>query len=46
MLIDSEYKNPKMDDYVLSVIDGCANLKSLKKIQKLEQLDCFLNPKS
>lgn len=27
VLIDSEYKTPKNGDYVLSVIDGCANLK-------------------
>ena len=31
VLIDSEYKNPKNGDYVLSVIDGCANLKKFEK---------------
>lgn len=34
VLIDSEYKNPKNDDYVLSVIDGCANLKKFEKDTK------------
>lgn len=31
VLIDSEYKNPKNGDYVLSVIDGCANLKKFDR---------------
>lgn len=31
VLIDSEYKNPKNGDYVLSVIDGCANLKKFER---------------
>jgi repressor LexA len=30
-LIDSEHKDPKNGDYVLSVIDGCANLKKFEK---------------
>lgn len=34
VLIDSEYKNPKNGDYVLSVIDGCANLKKFEKDTK------------
>lgn len=34
VLIDSEYKNPKNDDYVLSVIDGCANLKKFERDRK------------
>lgn len=34
VLIDSEYKNPKNGDYVLSVIDGCANLKKFEKDAK------------
>src|SRR3989338_8651411 len=34
VLIDSEYKNPKNDDYVLSVIDGCANLKKFERDAK------------
>ena len=32
--IDSEYKNPKNGDYVLSVIDGCANLKKFERDAK------------
>jgi repressor LexA len=31
VLIDSEYNNPKNGDYVLSVIDGCANLKKFER---------------
>lgn len=31
VLIDSEYKNPKNGDYVLSIIDGCANLKKFER---------------
>ena len=31
VLIDSEYTNPKNGDYVLSIIDGCANLKKFEK---------------
>lgn len=27
VLIDSEYRSPRSGDYVLSIIDGCANLK-------------------
>ena len=38
VLIDSEYKNPKNGDYVLSVIDGCANLKKFEKNQKTEEI--------
>jgi len=34
VLIDSEYRNPKDGDYVLSVIDGCANLKKFAKDKK------------
>jgi len=34
VLIDSGYKNPKNDDYVLSVIDGCANLKKFERDAK------------
>ena len=33
-LIDSEYKNPKNGDYVLSIIDGCASLKKFEKDKK------------
>src|SRR3989344_2665199 len=31
VLIDSEYNNPRNGDYVLSVIDGCANLKKFER---------------
>ncbi len=34
VLIDSEYKNPKNGDLVLSVIDGCANIKKFEKNDK------------
>lgn len=34
VLIDSEYKDPKNGDYVLSIIDGCANLKKFEQNQK------------
>jgi len=38
VLIDSEYKNPKNGDYVLSVIDGCANLKKFEKNAKTGEI--------
>lgn len=34
VLIDSEYKNPKNGDYVLSVIDGLSNLKKFERNNK------------
>jgi len=34
VLIDSQYKNPRNGDYVLSVLDGCANLKKFHKDHK------------
>lgn len=34
VLIDSSYKNPKNGDYVLSIIDDCANLKKFEKDYK------------
>lgn len=34
VLIDSEYRSPKKGDYVLSVIDGYANLKKFEKNDK------------
>ncbi|MEX0909779.1 MAG: transcriptional repressor LexA [Candidatus Paceibacterota bacterium] len=34
VLIDSEYKTPRNGDYVLSVIDGLANLKKFQRDQK------------
>lgn len=34
VLIDSEYKNPRNGDYVLSVIDGSANLKKFERDTK------------
>jgi repressor LexA len=38
VLIDSEYQSPKDGDYVLSIIDGCANLKKFKKDKKTGQV--------
>lgn len=32
LIIDSNNTNPKNEDYVLSVIDGCANIKKFKKV--------------
>jgi repressor LexA len=34
VVIDSEYRNPKNGDYVLSVIDGYANLKKFERNNK------------
>ncbi|MDO8492061.1 MAG: transcriptional repressor LexA [bacterium] len=34
VLVDSEYKNPKNGDYVLSIIDDCANLKKFERDNK------------
>ncbi len=34
VLIDSEYKNPQDGDYVLSIIDDCANLKKFERDKK------------
>ena len=34
VLIDSEYRTPKNGDYVLSVIDGAANLKKFERDTK------------
>ncbi|MDO8493171.1 MAG: transcriptional repressor LexA [bacterium] len=34
VLVDSEYNNPRSGDYVLSVIDGFANLKRFQKDKK------------
>jgi repressor LexA len=34
VLIDSQYRNPKNDDIVLSVIDDCANIKKFEKNNK------------
>ena len=33
-IIDSEYRNPKDGDYVLSILDGMANLKKFKQNKK------------
>lgn len=30
VLIDPEYKNPRNGDYVLSILDGCANIKKFQ----------------
>lgn len=38
VLIDSEDKDPKDGDYVLSIIDGCANLKKFKRDGKNDQV--------
>lgn len=38
VLIDTEYKNPRNGDYVLSVLDGCANLKKFEKNQKTGEI--------
>lgn len=38
VLIDSEYKNPKNGDYVLSVIDDCANLKKFERDNKTGEI--------
>lgn len=34
VLIDSDYTNPKNGDFVLSIIDGCANIKKFDKNTK------------
>lgn len=34
VLIDSQYRTPKNGDFVLSVIDGCANIKKFEKDNK------------
>jgi len=38
VLIDSEYKNPQDGDYVLSTIDGHANLKKFRRNAKTNQI--------
>jgi len=38
VLIDSEYKSPKNGDYVLSIIDGCANLKKFRRDEKTKEV--------
>ena len=38
MLIDSEDRDPKNGDYVLSIIDGCANLKKFREDDKTGQI--------
>lgn len=38
VLIDSEYQTPQNGDYVLSVIDGMANLKKFERDQKTENV--------
>ena len=30
LIVDTTYKNPKNDDYVVSIIDGCANVKKVR----------------
>lgn len=31
LIVDTSYRNPIDDDYVVSIIDGCANVKKVKK---------------
>jgi len=38
VLIDSQYKNPKNGDLVLSVLDGCANIKKFEKNPRTNQV--------
>lgn len=38
VIVDSENKNPASGDYVLSIIDGLANIKKLNVDQKRKQL--------
>ncbi|MFA7315907.1 MAG: transcriptional repressor LexA [Candidatus Paceibacterota bacterium] len=38
VLIDSQYKNPKNGDLVLSIIDGCANIKKFEKNPKTNEV--------
>ena len=48
VLIDSEYKNPRNGDYILSIIDNCANLKKFeedKKTGEIRLLSESKNPK-
>lgn len=48
VLIDSDYKNPKSGDYVLSIIDGMANLKKFdidKKTKTIRLLSESKNKK-
>ena len=37
-LIDAEYRNPKSGDYVLSIIDDCANLKKFERDSKTSSI--------
>ena len=38
VLIDSEYKSPKNGDYILSIIDNCANLKKFEEDKKTGEI--------
>lgn len=38
VIVDSEYKNPQNGDYVLSVIDGVANVKKFFKDKNIDQI--------
>lgn len=38
LIIDSEQLNPKDGDYVLSIIDGCANIKKFTRDRATEQV--------
>jgi repressor LexA len=46
VLIDSNYKNPVDGDYVLSVIDECANLKRFKKDSKTKDIQLLSESKN
>lgn len=38
VIIDSKYRNPKPGDYIVSVIDGCANIKEFRYDQNSGQV--------
>lgn len=38
VIVDSENRNPKNNDYVLSIIDGCANIKKFKRDSKTNEI--------
>lgn len=45
-IIDSEYKNPHNGDYVLSIINGCANLKKFYKNTETGQVNLISESKN
>ncbi len=46
VLIDPEYKAPRNGDYVLSVLDGCANLKKFQRDQKTGDIQLLSESKN